>query len=52
LHPLGIAVWAKSTDFGYLVTIDFSLFFPERVVGTSPRLKTTILTFSSSIGQS
>ena len=29
LHPLGIAVWVKSTDSGYLVTVDFSLFLPR-----------------------
>jgi len=28
LHPLGVAVWVKSTDSGYLVTVDFSLFLP------------------------
>jgi len=49
--PSGVAVWVKSTDFRYLMTVHFSL-FPERVVGTSPWLKTTTLTFSLSIGQS
>jgi len=26
---LGVAVWVKSTDFSYLVTVDFSLFLPK-----------------------
>jgi len=29
LHPLGVAVWVKLTDFRYLVTVDFSLFLPR-----------------------
>jgi len=29
LHPLGVVVWVKSTDFRYLVTVDFSLFLPR-----------------------
>ena len=29
MHPLGIAVWVKLTDFRYLVTVDFSLFLPR-----------------------
>ena len=29
MHPLGVAVWVKSTDSGYLVTVDFSLFLPR-----------------------
>ena len=29
MHPLGVAVWVKSTDSEYLVTVDFSLFLPR-----------------------
>ena len=29
MYPLGIAVWVKSTNFRYLMTVDFSLFLPR-----------------------